>query len=100
MNVQEFTTRTMAKKITWWRQRKLCESTRTIRRIKRNRKKTGFDGEPAEPKRVPAKEVNREKHFHFEVRHFREKLREARHPLRLHMGEQGVAGKSALPHYY
>jgi hypothetical protein len=56
--------------------------------------------EPAEPKRVPAKEVNREKHFHFEVRHFREKLREARHPLRLHMGEQGVAGKSALPHYY
>src|SRR5262245_51904978 len=34
---------TMATKITWWRQRKLSESTRTIRWIKRNRKKAGFD---------------------------------------------------------
>jgi len=89
MKVQEVIMRAMAKKITWWQAAEILGvSTRTIRRMKRNWKKAGFDGlydhrwKRPSPKRVPVKELEkvlelfREKYSDFNVRHFHEKLRE------------------------
>ena len=62
--------------------------TRTIRRMKRNWKKAGFDGlydhrhHRPSPKRVPVQELEkvlglyRDRYSDFNVRHFHEKLRE------------------------
>jgi len=89
MKVQEVIMRAMAKRITWWQAAEILGvSTRTIRRMKRNWKKAGFDGlydhrwKRPSPKRVPVKELEkvlelfREKYSDFNVRHFHEKLRE------------------------
>jgi len=89
MKVQEVIMRAMAKQITWWQAAEILGvSTRTIRRMKRNWKRKGFDGlydhrwKRPSPKRVPVKklekvlELYREKYSDFNVRHFHEKLRE------------------------
>jgi len=89
MKVQEVIMRAMAKKITWWQAAEILGvTTRTIRRMKRNWKRAGFDGlydhrhHRPSPKRVPVKqlekvlELYREKYSDFNVRHFHEKLRE------------------------
>src|SRR5262245_61468567 len=89
MKVQEVIMRAMAKRITWWQAAEILGvSTRTIRRMKRNWKKAGFDGlydhrwKRPSPKRVAVKELEkvlelyREKYSDFSVRHFHEKLRE------------------------
>lgn len=89
MKVQEVIMRAMAKQITWWQAAEILGVTpRTIRRMKRNWKKAGFDGlydhrhHRPSPKRVPVKqlervlELYREKYSDFNVRHFHEKLRE------------------------
>ena len=66
MKVQEVIMRAMAKKITWWQAAEILGvSTRTIRRMKRNWKKAGFDGlydhrwKRPSPKRVPVKELEK-----------------------------------------
>ena len=89
MKVQEVIMRAMAKQITWWQAAEILGvSTRTMRRMKRNWKKAGFDGlydhrwRRPSPKRVPVKELEqvlelyREKYSDFNVRHFHEKLAE------------------------
>ena len=89
MKVQEVIMRAMAKRITWWQAAEILGvSPRTIRRMKRNWQKAGFDGlydhrwKRPSPKRVPVKELEqvlelyREKYSDFNVRHFHEKLRE------------------------
>jgi len=89
MKVQEVIMRAMAKQITWWQAAEILGvSTRTIRRMKRNWKKAGFDGlydhrwKRPSPKRVAVKELEkvlelyREKYSDFNVRHFHEKLAE------------------------
>jgi len=89
MKVQEVIMRAMAKQMTWWQAAEILGvSTRTIRRMKRNWKKAGFDGlydhrhHRPSPKRVPVKtlekvlELYRETYRDFNVRHFHEKLRE------------------------
>ena len=89
MKVQEVIMRAMAKKITWWQAAEILGvSPRTIRRMKGNWKKAGFDGlydhrwKRPSPKSVPVKELEkvlelyREKYSDFNVRHFHEKLRE------------------------
>jgi len=81
--------RAMAKRITWWQAAEILGvSTRTIRRMKRNWKKAGFDGlydhrhHRPSPKRVPVEELEkvlglyRDTYSDFNVRHFHEKLRE------------------------
>jgi transposase len=100
MKVQEVIMRAMAKQITWWQAAEILGVTpRTIRRMKRNWKRAGFDGlydhrhHRPSPKRVPVKtlekvlELYRETYPDFNVRHFHEKLREeTRHPVQLHLG--------------
>src|SRR5438552_8669843 len=89
MKVQEVIMRAMAKRIMWWQAAEILGvSTRTIRRMRRNWKRAGFDGlydhrhQRPSPKRVPVKELEkilelyREKYSDFNVRHFHEKLRE------------------------
>ena len=89
MKVQEVIMRAMAKQITWWQAAEILGVTpRTIRRMKRNWKRAGFDGlydhrhHRPSPKRVPVKtvekvlELYRDKYSDFNVRHFHEKLRE------------------------
>lgn len=89
MKVQEVIMRAMAKRITWWQAAEILGvSSRTIRRMKRNWKRAGFDGlydhrhHRPSPKRVPVKmlekvlELYRETYSDFNVRHFHEKLRE------------------------
>lgn len=89
MKVQEVIMRAMAKRITWWQAAEILGvSTRTIRRMKRNWQKAGFDGlydhrhHRPSPKRVPVEELERvlglyrDKYSDFNVRHFHEKLRE------------------------
>jgi transposase len=89
MKVQEVIMRAMAKRITWWQAAEILGvSTRTMRRMKRNWKKAGFDGlydhrhHRPSPKRVPVEELERvlglyrDKYADFNVRHFHEKLRE------------------------
>lgn len=89
MKVQEVIMRAMAKQITWWQAAEILGVTpRTIRRMKRNWKRAGFDGlydhrwKRPSPKRVPVKkleqvlELYREKYSDFNVRHFHEKLKE------------------------
>jgi transposase len=89
MKVQEVIMRAMAKQITWWQAAEILGVTpRTIRRMKRNWKRAGFDGlydhrhHRPSPKRVPVKqlerilELYREKYSDFNVRHFHEKLQE------------------------
>jgi transposase len=89
MKVQEVIMRAMAKQITWWQAAEILGVTpRTIRRMKRNWKRAGFDGlydhrhHRPSPKRVPVKtlekvlELYRETYPDFNVRHFHEKLRE------------------------
>jgi len=89
MKVQEVIMRAMAKRITWWQAAEILGvSTRTIRRMKRNWKKGGFDGlydhrhQRPSPKRVPVEKLEmvlglyRDKYSDFNVRHFHEKLRE------------------------
>jgi len=89
MKVQEVIMRAMAKQITWWQAAEILGvSPRTIRRMKRNWKRAGFDGlydhrhQRPSPKRVPVKtlekvlELYRETYSDFNVRHFHEKLRE------------------------
>lgn len=89
MKVQEVIMRAMAKQITWWQAAEILGVTpRTIRRMKRNWKRAGFDGlydhrhQRPSPKRVPVRtvekvlELYREKYSDFNVRHFHEKLRE------------------------
>ena len=89
MKVQEVIMRAMAKQITCWQAAEILGvSTRTVRRMKRNWKKVGFDGlydrrhQRPSPKRVPVKELEkvlelyRERYADFNVRHFHEKLRE------------------------
>jgi transposase len=89
MKVQEVVMRAMAKQITWWQAAEILGvSPRTIRRMKRNWQKAGFDGlydhrwKRCSPRRVPVKELERilelyrEKYSDFNVRHFHEKLRE------------------------
>lgn len=89
MKVQEVIMRAMAKQITWWQAAEILGVTpRTIRRMKRNWKRAGFDGlydhrwKRPSPKRVPVKqlervlELYREKYSDFNVRHFHEKLAE------------------------
>jgi transposase len=89
MKVQEVIMRAMAKQITWWQAAEILGVTpRTIRRMKRNWKRAGFDGlydhrwKRPSPKRVPVKklelvlELYREKYRDFNVRHFHEKLQE------------------------
>ena len=89
MKVQEVIMRAMAKQITWWQAAEILGvTTRTIRRMKRNWKKGGFDGlydhrhQRPSPKRVPVEELEnvlglyRDKYADFNVRHFHEKLRE------------------------
>jgi hypothetical protein len=87
MKVQEVIMRAMAKQITWWQAAEILGVTpRTIRRMKRNWKRAGFDGlydhrhHRPSPKRVPVKtlekvlELYRETYPDFNVRHFHEKL--------------------------
>lgn len=89
MKVQEVIMRAMAKQITWWQAAEILGvTTRTIRRMKRNWKKVGFDGlydhrhQRPRPKRISVEELEkvlglyREKYGDFNVRHFHEKLRE------------------------
>ena len=89
MKVQEVIMRAMAKQITWWQAAEILGvTTRTIRRMKRNWKKGGFDGlydhrhHRPSPKRVPVEQLEmvlglyRDKYRDFNVRHFHEKLRE------------------------
>jgi len=89
MKVQEVIMRAMAKRITWWQAAEILGvSTRTIRRMKRNWNRVGFDGlydhrhHRPSPKRVPVHtlekvlELYREKYSDFNVRHFHEKLSE------------------------
>ena len=89
MKVQEVIMRAMAKQITWWQAAEILGVTpRTIRRMKRNWKRAGFDGlydhrwKRPSPKRVPVKRLERilalyrEKYSDFNVRHFHEKLAE------------------------
>ena len=89
MKVQEVIMRAMAKQMTWWQAAEILGvSPRTIRRMKRNWKRAGFDGlydhrhHRPSPKRVPVKtlekvlELYRETYRDFNVRHFHEKLRE------------------------
>ena len=89
MKVQEVIMRAMAKQMTWWQAAEILGvSTRTIRRMKRNWKKAGFDGlydhrhHRPSPKRVPVEKLERvlslyrDRYSDFNVRHFHEKLRE------------------------
>ena len=89
MKVQEVIMRAMAKQITWWQAAEILGVTpRTIRRMKRNWRRAGFDGlydhrhHRPSPKRVPVKtlekvlELYRDKYSDFNVRHFHEKLGE------------------------
>jgi transposase len=89
MKVQEVIMRAMARRISWWQAAEILGvSTRTMRRMKRNWQKFGFDGlydhrhHRPSPKRVPVKklervlELYREKYSDFNVRHFHEKLQE------------------------
>lgn len=89
MKVQEVIMRAMAKRISWWQAAEILGvTTRTMRRMKRNWNKAGFDGlydhrhHRPSPKRVPVKELEkvlelyREHYSDFNVRHFHEKLRE------------------------
>ena len=89
MKVQEVIMRAMAKRISWFQAAEILGvSTRTMRRMKRNWNKAGFDGlydhrhHRPSPKRVPVKELEkvlelyREHYSDFNVRHFHEKLRE------------------------
>ena len=89
MKVQEVIMRAMSKQITWWQAAEILGvTTRTIRRMKRNWKKAGFDGlydhrhHRPSPKRVPVEELERvlglyrDQYSDFNVRHFHEKLRE------------------------
>jgi transposase len=89
MKVQEVIMRAMAKQINWWQAAEILGvSTRTMRRMKRNWQKVGFDGlydhrhHRPSPKRVPVKELEkvlalyRENYSDFNVRHFHEKLQE------------------------
>src|SRR5215813_15217318 len=89
MKVQELIMRAMAKQMTWWQAAEILGvSPRTIRRMKRNWKKAGFDClyDPRDhrpsPKRVPVEKLERvlslyrDRYSDFNVRHFHEKLRE------------------------
>src|SRR5262249_25843205 len=100
MKVQEVIMRAMAKQITWWQAAEILGVTpRTIRRMKRNWRRAGFDGlydhrhHRPSPKRVPVKtlekvlELYRDKYSDFNVRHFHEKLgRRTRYSLQLYLG--------------
>src|SRR5262245_38769601 len=87
MKVQEVIMRAMAKQMTWWQAAEILGvSTRTIRRMKRNWKKAGFDGlydhrhHRPSPKRVPVEKLERvlrlyrDRYSDFTVRHLHEKL--------------------------
>src|SRR5262245_41704993 len=87
MKVQEVIMRAMAKQMTWWQAAEILGvSTRTIRRMKRNWKKAGFDGlydhrhHRPSPKHVSVEKLERvlrlyrDRYSDFNVRHFHEKL--------------------------
>src|SRR5262249_61190907 len=88
MKVQEVIMRAMAKRISWFQAAEILGvSTRTMRRMKRNWNKAGFDGlydhrhHRPSPKRVTVKELEkvlelyREHYSDFNVRIFNEMLR-------------------------
>jgi transposase len=93
MKVQEVILRAMAKKITWWQAAEIMGiSDRQMRRWRERYEGFGFRGlfdrrrgKPS-PKRVPVAvvekvlELDREKYFDWNVRHFHEKLPEE-HPV-------------------
>ena len=89
MKVQEVIMRAMARRITWWQAAEILGvTTRTMRRMRRNWEKGGFDGlydhrhQRPSPKRVPVEKLEmvlslyRDQYSDFNVRHFHEKLRE------------------------
>src|SRR5262245_48249947 len=104
MKVQEVIMRAMAKQISWWQAAEILGvTTRTIRRMKRNWKKGGFDGlydhrhHRPSPKRsggraaAGAQFVSRHV-LGFQRSAFSRKIAtRARDPLQLHVGEEGSA---------